>query len=100
MKRKFESFLLVMFILAASFSASCSMLKERAAPDSLPVLTATATTNESQAAAWLMLARDVNSKVTPQPYTVPIDMALASLITLANVAAGYLGHRHATTKPQ
>lgn len=90
---------LIVITLAAATTGGCvGTWAARCQPDSPPVLAGMATTNDCQLAGYAAIAREVNRMANPTPTSPVVDVALGSLIGLANAAAGYLSHRHATQK--
>jgi hypothetical protein len=80
------------------FQAGClSALTSHPSPEAYAVQQGLASTNDSQAVAWLNVARSINASVTPSPLKEPVDLALFSLVTLASAAAGWLA-RHQTQR--
>jgi hypothetical protein len=85
-----------MTILLTSCGAMGRAWTTPAAPTSMPVLSGAATTNDSEAIAWMRMAKATNSLANPTPTEPLINLALASFISLSSAAAGYWA-RHAKT---
>ena len=88
--------ILIFIMLTCGVGCSPTFEAGTARPNSFPVLTGAATTNDSQAVAWLKEVKQVNG-YAPTPVQAPVNYTLDALIGLGTFAAGWIT-RHKTVK--
>lgn len=87
---------LAVFIVGACLLVGCaSAFRTHAATDDFPVQWGAATTNDTQAVAWLLAARALNRAANPTPTAPVVDTILGAGVLLAGAVGGYLTRHHA-----
>jgi 3-deoxy-D-manno-octulosonic-acid transferase len=88
---------ILVLTITLSTVVGCSTLLSPASPASLPVVTGSATTNDTELVAYLKTAQAANEAFNVTSTAAPINLMLAGAVSLASAWAGwYARHKTAT----
>lgn len=95
-----KSTIATLVTVAALVTLTCgceSLITKQEPATDLPAQLGLATTNDTQLVAYLRAAQTANAAVNPTPTEPLVNQLLGTLILLAGAAAGFFGHRSASS---